>query len=68
MYLVAFVRSSVHQSILSGLNCLTYNLRGSTLPSVAKSSNPHYQSKVFVCVSLIGGRMWIIARMRSIGF
>ncbi len=27
----------------------------------------HYQFKVFVCVSLISGRMRIIARMRSIG-
>ncbi len=28
----------------------------------------HYQSKVFVCVSVISGRMRIIARMRSISF
>ncbi len=27
----------------------------------------HYQFKVFVCVSVISGRMRIIARMRSIG-
>ncbi len=34
----------------------------------AKSNNSHYQSKVFVCVSVISGRRRIIARMRSIGF
>ncbi len=28
----------------------------------------HYQSKVFVCVSVISGHMRIIKRMRSIGF
>ncbi len=28
----------------------------------------HYQSKVFVCVSVISGHMWIIAQMRSIAF
>ncbi len=34
-----------------------------------RSSNKiHYQLKVFVCVSVISGRMQIITRMRSIGF
>ena len=28
----------------------------------------HYQSKVFVCVSVVMGRIRITARMRSIGF
>ncbi len=27
----------------------------------------HYHFKVLVCVSVISGRLWIIARMRSIG-
>ncbi len=44
------------------------NIRGSALPSAAKSKNHHYQSKVIVCVSVISGRLQIIARMRSIGF
>ncbi len=33
----------------------------------AKSNKSHYQCKVFVCVSVISGRMRIIARRRSIG-
>ncbi len=41
--------------------------RGSALPSAAKSNKSHYQYKVFVCVSVIIGRVRIIARMRSIG-
>ncbi len=44
------------------------DIRGSALPSAAKSNKSHYQSKVFVCVSVISGRMQIIAQMRSIGF
>ncbi len=44
------------------------NIRGSALPSAAKSNNHHYQSKVIVCVSVMIGRMQIIARMRSMGF
>ncbi len=32
-----------------------------------KGNRSYYQFKVFVCVSLISGRMRIIARMRSIG-
>ena len=43
-------------------------IRGSALPSAAKSNKSHYQSKVFVCVSLISGCMQIIGQMRSIGF
>ncbi len=46
------------------------SVRPSVRPSVCavKSSRSHYQSKVFVCVSVISRRMRIIARMRSIGF
>ena len=47
------VRLSVHLSVLSRLNRMTYDL--------------DYQSKVDVCVSVIRGRIRIIARMRSIG-
>ena len=43
------------------------DIRGLALPSAAKSNRSHYQFKVFVCVSLISGRMRIIVRMRSIG-
>ncbi len=43
------------------------DIRGSALPSAAKSIRSDYQSKVFVCVSVIRGHIWIIARMRSIG-
>ncbi len=45
-----------------------FDIRGLALQSAAKSNKSHYPSKVFVCVSVISGRMWIIARMRSIGF
>ncbi len=41
-------------------------IRGSALPSAAKSNNHHYQSKVIVCVPVISQR--IIAWMRSISF
>ena len=51
------------------------NVLDSICPSVhpfdclcAKSNKSHYQSKVFVCGSVISGRMRIIAQMRSIGF
>ena len=44
------------------------DIKGSALPSAARSNKSHYQSKVFVCVSIIMGRILIIARMRSIGF
>ena len=37
-------------------------------PGAVKSNERHYQSKVFVSVSIISGRMRIIAGMRSIGF
>ncbi len=43
------------------------DIRGSALPSAAKSKRSHYQFEVFVCVSLISGRTWVIAWMRSIG-
>ncbi len=48
--------------------CAAVDIRGSALPSAAKSNSSYYQSDVFVCVSVIRGRMRIIARMRSIGF
>ncbi len=51
--------SDVQRSIL---------IRGSALPSAAKSNKSHYQSKVFVCMSVIRGRIQIIVRMQSIGF
>ncbi len=43
----------------SGSNfwCASVNIRGLGLLSAAKSNNPHYQSKVFVCVSVISGRI-----------
>ena len=44
------------------------DIRDSALLSAAKRNRCHYQSKVFVCVSVISGHMLIIARMRSIGF
>ncbi len=57
MHLVASVCPSVRLCALSQLNRLTYE----------KGNRSHYQFKVFVRVSLISGRMRIIARMRSIG-
>ena len=44
------------------------DIRGSALPSVAKSNKSHYLSKVFVSVSVLTGHMRIIARMQSISF
>ncbi len=44
------------------------DIRGSALPSAVKCNRKYYQSKVFVCASIISGHMRIIARMRSIGF
>ncbi len=66
MHLVASVCLSVHLFALSWL-CAAVDNRGSALPSAAKSNKNHYQFKMFVCVSVISGRMWIIARMRSFG-
>ena len=43
------------------------DIRGSALPSAAKSNKSHYQSKVFVCVSVIRGRIQRIVRTGSIG-
>ncbi len=45
----------------------SHDIRGSALPSAVKSNKNHYQSKVFVCVSIISGRMRIITRMQSVG-
>ncbi len=47
--------------------CAAVDIRGSALPSAAKSIRIDYQSEVFVCVSVIRGRIRIIARMRSVG-
>ncbi len=44
------------------------DIRGLALPSAARSNKSHYQSKVFVYVSIISGCMRIIAQMRSISF
>ena len=60
MHLVASVRPSVHP--LEPFD----QLRPSSF--AAKSNMSHYQFKMFVCVSLISGRMWIIARIQSISF
>ncbi len=38
------------------------DIRDSTLPSAAKSIRSHYQSKVFVCVSVIRGPRQLTAR------
>ena len=43
------------------------DIRASALPSAENGNRSHNKFKVFVCVSLISGRMRIIARMRSIG-
>ncbi len=43
------------------------DIRGSALPSAAKSNESYYQSEVFVFVSVIRGHILIIAHMRSIG-
>ena len=56
MYLVASVCLSICLSPLSRMN------------RAVKSNKSHYQSKVFVCVSIFSGRMRIIAQMRSISF
>ncbi len=46
-----------------------FDLLGARLCRVQqRAKKSHYQSKVFVCVPVISGRMRIIARMRSIGF
>ncbi len=50
----------VYLSMLSRLNHLTYDL--------GIQYKSHYQSKMFVCVFVISGRMLIIAQMRSITF
>ncbi len=44
------------------------DIRGSVLPSAAKSNKSHYQSKLFVCMSVIRGHIRRIARMRLSAF
>ena len=56
------------QGQIFGMQRSIVDIRGSTLPSAAMSDNHHYQSKMYVCVSVMSGRLWIIAQMRSIGF
>ncbi len=50
----------------SNCGCAAVDIRDSALPSAAKSHKSHYQSKMFVCVSVIKGRIRIIARTWSI--
>ncbi len=57
MHLVA----SVHPSVRLSVCAFTAE------PFAAKSIRSDYQSKVFVCVSVIRGHIRIITRMRSIG-
>ena len=57
-----------HDRVFVSMVAAPLDIRGSALPSALKSNNSHYQSEVFVCVSVISRRMRIIARMRSIGF
>ena len=44
------------------------DIRGSVWPNAAKSNKSHYQSEVFMCVSVISRHMRIIVRMQSINF
>ncbi len=60
-----FIHILLHHNFLL---ILVFKKCSSTLPSAAKSNKSHYQSKVFVCVSVISWHMWIILQMRSIGF
>ena len=48
--------------------CAVVNIRGLALPSAARSTRSDYQSKLFVCVSVINVGMQIIARMWLISF
>ena len=66
MHLVASVCLSVRPFVCA-LTAEPFDNMGSALPRAAKSIKSHYQFKVFVCVSVISGRMRIIARRRSIG-
>ena len=47
--------SGAQRSILGARLCAAVDIRGSALPSAVKSNKSHYQSKVFVCVSIISG-------------
>ena len=47
--------------------CIAVDIRGSA-KSAAKTNKSYYQSKVFVCMSVIRGRIRRITRMRLIGF
>ena len=48
--------------------CVAVDIRGLALLSASKSNKRHYQSKVFVNVSVISGCMRIIKPMQSIDF
>ncbi len=63
--MVVSVRPSVTAELYTVFWRAAVDIRGSALPSAAKSNKSHYQFKVFLCVSLISGRMRIIVRMRS---
>ena len=62
-----YVRPSVCVSVRD-LQIEPFDLRGSALLSAVKSNKSHYQSEMFVCVSVTSGHMQIIARMQSSGF
>ncbi len=73
---ILFMNSGTHTYLLWGLiiNRVALAKQGdheidSVRPSVRLHAlSCHYQSKAFVCVSVIRGRMRIIARMRLISF
>ncbi len=66
----------MYQAIYYRLRSEGDNVLGGVRPSVRPSVRPfvgvcvwhHHQSKVIVCVSVIGRRVRLIARRRSIGF
>ncbi len=51
----------------SNFQCTAVNMRDSALPSAAKSKKSHYQSEVFVCVSVISGYTWMRAIQKKVG-
>ena len=71
MHLVASVCPSLRPSVCPSICLFAFsplNHLTSALTSAAKSNKSHYQFRVFVCVSVISGRMRIIAQMRSTAF
>ncbi len=49
------------------VTCVRLAVNALTAEQQKRAMSP-YQSKVFVSESVISGRMWVIARMLSIGF